>query len=486
MWKKIDDFVEKYHMLSEGDHILIGLSGGADSILLTRYLLERRERYDLHLYVVHINHLLRGEEACRDENFVADFCRNWKLPYRSIHKDVASYAGQNHYSLEEAGRILRYECFNQAAKEWQCQKIALAHHGTDLTETMLFRMIRGTGPEGLAGILPVYQNRIRPLLSLEKEEILSLLSQLQQPYVVDSSNERTDYSRNYIRHQILPLMRQMNPQVISHFLTLSSQLKEQNSFVREQMDHLYEQVSKQEDGIRISRQWLGECDDFVKKEMIRRMLFQAGQHRRDISSLHVELVLDLLKKESGQRLDLPYDMMAILEEKDFVLAKRADLISQSSKRKPVESVFRISCDLLERGQVIYLNLLQPLNLQKGEFSPVTYRLELIEDISQENLKKDCEEYFDYDIIKGDLCFRCRRPGDYLIMDHCGRRKKLNRYLIDEKIPARWRDQLFLFSRENHILWIPGGRRSENTKVTRKSRHILKISMISDGDSCCTE
>ena len=178
MWEKVDDYVRKYDLLREGDAILVGLSGGADSVCLLRYLLAVRERMPVRLFAVHVNHMLREEEADRDEKFARDFCARYQVPFAAVRKDVAAERKKRRCSLEEAGRLVRYACFGELAEQWGCNKIAVAHHKNDLAETVLFRLARGTGVRGLSGIRPVSGPIIRPLLCLEREEIREILREL--------------------------------------------------------------------------------------------------------------------------------------------------------------------------------------------------------------------------------------------------------------------------------------------------------------------
>ena len=172
--------MKKWKMVQEGDSILLGISGGADSVCLARYFLARREALSLKLYAVHINHMLRGEEAKRDEEFVQDFCHKWNLSLNVEYRNIKEESRQKKCSEEEAGRIARYECFEKYAKEYHCGKIAVAHHQNDAAETILFRMLRGTGPQGMAGILPVNGKIIRPFLCLSREEIMDILQNIGQ------------------------------------------------------------------------------------------------------------------------------------------------------------------------------------------------------------------------------------------------------------------------------------------------------------------
>ena len=224
-WERVDNFLKKWEMVQEGESVLLGISGGADSICLAMYFLAKREILSLKLYAVHINHMLRGDEAKRDEEFVRRFCGDFHIPLNVEYRNIKEESRQKKCSEEEAGRMARYECFEKYAKEYHCEKIAVAHHQNDAAETILFRMLRGTGPQGMAGILPVNGKIIRPFLCLSREEIIDVLKNIEQDYVDDSTNTSEEYSRNYIRHRILPEMESVNKRAAEHISELGIQMQ---------------------------------------------------------------------------------------------------------------------------------------------------------------------------------------------------------------------------------------------------------------------
>ncbi len=471
MWKTIDAYVKKYQMIGEGDCVLIGLSGGPDSVYLARYLLRLRDEGKISLRALHVNHLLREEEAERDEEFVRSFCRQWEIPCRICREDVFRYAKDHRCSVEEAGRLVRRSCLFRYAEEEGCTKIALAHHRDDLAETMIFRMIRGTGPEGLPGIRPVDGKMIRPLLCAGKEEIIRELDRLGQEYVEDSSNSETDYTRNRIRHMILPEMAGINEKAALHLAALSTQVRLQNDYVERQMDRLYdENVRASSRGTEISLKHLRGLDIFEQKELIRRMIFRTGGRRRDISSLHVDLVLDLPDRGRGKGVDLPYGLRALLEGENLVVRRRdeaggEDMGTESDGRMPFCA--QIDRDRLESGEEI--------RIVTGE--GMEFRFRLVFGPAEENPKKDCVGYFNYDKIKDKLLLRKRQEGDYLIFDRLGRKKLLRRYLIDEKIPYDVRGRLCLLAEEHHIIWVPGRRISEAFRVHEPGVRVLRAEAV---------
>jgi len=478
MWKTIDAYVEKYRMISEGDCVLIGLSGGPDSVYLARYLIRLRDEGRISLHALHVNHLLREEEALRDEEFVRSFCSQWKIPCRIFREDVFRYAKENRCSVEEAGRLVRRSCLFRYAGEEGCTRIALAHHMDDLAETMLFRMIRGTGPEGLPGIHPVSGKMIRPLLCMGKEDILKGLGVIEQEYVEDSSNRETDYARNRIRHMILPEMALINEKAVPHLAALSTRIRRQNDYLERQMNRLYDDnVRENSRGTEISLKALEALDRFEQRELIRRMIFRTGGRRRDISSLHVDLVLELQERGGGKGVDLPYGLRALTEGETLIVRRRS---------KPGDEDVRSDIPDIS-GQTPFCAEIDRAGLEAGKEIRINtgegteFRFRLVTDPWEENPKKDCEGYFNYDKIKDKLLLRKRQEGDYLIFDRLGRKKMLRRYFIDEKIPNDVRGRMCLLAEEHHILWVPGKRVSEAFRVTEPCTRILRAEAVPIND-----
>ena len=465
-WERVDSFFKKWKMAQEGDSILLGISGGADSICLARYFLARREALSLKLYAVHINHMLRGEEAKRDEEFVRDFCRKWNVPLNVEYRNIKEESRQKKCSEEEAGRIARYECFEKYAKEYHCEKIAVAHHQNDAAETILFRMLRGTGPQGMAGILPVNGKIIRPFLCLSREEITDVLQNIEQGYVDDSTNTSEEYSRNYIRHRILPEMESVNQKATAHISELGMQMQELLAYVTPKMEKLYaEQVTANERGeLFLAEEAFSKMSLFEQKEMLRRMLFEISGHRKDISLVHVEQLLALMANKEGKQQNCPYGVLAKRARDGLLLVKVSDEEKLSQKQK-------------NNRQPIYLSLSAESEMEE---TVLASQLEIHFSILPWNggkvAKKDCVKYFDYDKMKCKPCLRTRDTGDYFIMDKEGRRKSLGRYFIDTKIPASDRDGQLLLADGSHIMWIIGGRISEFYKVGSETKRVLRVSV----------
>lgn len=483
-WERVDCFFKKWEMAKKGDRILLGISGGADSICLARYFLAKKETLDLKLYAVHVNHMLRGEEAGRDEQFVRSFCREWDIPLHVEYRDIKKESKEKKCSEEEAGRNARYACFKTYAEKYQCSKIAVAHHQNDSAETILFRMMRGTGAQGMAGILPVNGKIIRPFLCLSREEITDILKNIQQDYVNDSTNKSEEYSRNYIRHRILPEMESVNKKAAAHISELGMQMQELLDYITPQMDMLYEKkVRRDKPGeLFLSEKAFAQMGIFEQKELLRRMLFEISGHQKDISLVHIEQLLLLMNNKEGKRQNCPYGVLAKRVRKGLVLTKES---SQFSKKKIEEA------EVEKEGKIqpVYLKVpkisqLQENVLKDGVDEQSIYFSECKLEINYSILpwkggkviKRDCVKYFDYDKMICKPCLRTRESGDYFIMDKEGRHKSLGRYFIDTKIPASERDGQLLLADGSHIMWILGGRISEFYKVSSETKWVLRVSV----------
>lgn len=202
-------FIRKYNMYEEGDRVLLGVSGGRDSMVMLDILHKLKENLNISIGVAHFNHSLR-ETADQEEDFVNKECRKRSIPFYSKKVDVKKYAEENKMGIEEAARKLRYAFFNEILDNKMYDKIAIAHYSKDLTETVVYRLIKGTGILGIGGIMPIYKNVTRPILSLNFENLEKYVTINNVKYVVDESNYDTKYARNKIRHEILPKFAEIN------------------------------------------------------------------------------------------------------------------------------------------------------------------------------------------------------------------------------------------------------------------------------------
>jgi len=231
MLEAVRNTIKDYRMLSEGETVIVGLSGGADSVALTYALLELCDEYKIYLEAVHINHNIRGEEALRDEEFVKSFCEKHSIPLTVESIDVIALAAEKRISCEQAGRDVRYAAFNKQIGGRKNCKIATAHTLSDLMETTLFNMARGTGIKGLRGIVPVRDNIIRPLIGQTREKIEEYCKSRGLDFVTDSTNLSDEYTRNKIRHNIIPALYEINPSLDMAMQRLSLLSSQDDDFI---------------------------------------------------------------------------------------------------------------------------------------------------------------------------------------------------------------------------------------------------------------
>lgn len=462
MFNQVVKFIQQHHMLQEGDRIIVGVSGGADSICLLNVLLELRETYGLDLFVVHINHGLRGEEAMGDQKYVEAFCKKHHLPCTCYQKDVAGYSKAHHCSLEEAGRILRYEAFEHEYNDKQCNKIAIAHNKNDLAETVLFHLARGTGLKGLVGIEPVRGNVIRPLLAVTREEIEIYLKNKGIEYCIDSTNLETDFTRNKIRLQVLPLLTELNQQAVAHIAGTASQISEVEEYLKKQTNLLYERIVSFKNGLySVDIEKLQREDPVLVKRVLRQMIGNAAGKLKDIEEIHILAVYELLQKGVGKQLNLPLGVIARCSYDSLVIGHK-DKMTAPILQDTFASLFM----KIEVPGSYYLPKIQ----KKISFSLLDYEKNMVIP------KNSCTKWFDYDRIRDTIFLRTRNPGDFMQINKEGGTKLLKDIFINDKIPKEERNSIPLLCDGEHVMWIIGGRISEAYKVSLASKKILVVNI----------
>lgn len=291
----IIDLVNRYKMFRPGDRVLCAVSGGADSMCLLKWMHENADGLGITVMAAHFNHCLRGEESDRDEEFVRDFCRDNVISFAAGRGNVALLAKNSGKSIEEAARAMRYSFLKDAAKRMGCNKIATAHNAEDNAETMLFNLARGTGARGLTGIPPVRDEFIRPLLSTTREEILAYLAKNGVDYVTDSTNLTDEYTRNRLRHKVMPVMTDINPSFSVSALRTAESLRDDdaclNDMARRFVDEKLENNSLPVD----------ELSQLPRAVAVRVLRTLCG---RSLSYVQTEAILELLRSHQNRFVDI--------------------------------------------------------------------------------------------------------------------------------------------------------------------------------------
>lgn len=472
MIERICEFMDKWHMVSAGDRVLVGVSGGADSICLCLILKELSTQMKFSMEVIHVEHGIRGEASKRDAIFVKQFCREQKLTYREFPVDVPAYAKKYHMGDEEAARKLRYDIFVKAAKEKAGTKIALAHHMEDNAETMLFQLARGSGLDGLCGMRPVRAGEdgecyIRPLLEISREQIEQYLSARGQAFCTDATNEELVYSRNRIRHNILPQMQEINAQAVLHMNQTAQRLWELREYLEEETARAL-QAYRTKDGqqYRISVQGLQQLPKALRMRVLHEAVAETAQKRKDITGAHLEAVADLLEKQTGRRVDLPYGIVA-KREYDAIVLQKDPMESVENERPEIQISQEWLEACLDRGDPCIV----PTGIRGESFA---LRIFQFNGNIGEIPRKMYTKWFDYDKIRDGFSIRTRRKQDYFVFDGEGHRKKLADYFINEKVSADRRDKIWLVAQDAQIHWIVGGRMGADCMVDTKTKIVLEL------------
>ena len=529
--EKIMKYVDQHALLSPGDRIVVGLSGGADSVCLLLILQVISGKMPLSLCAVHVEHGIRGQEALEDTAFCRQLCETRGIPFREVHCDVPGMARREGLSLEEAGRKARYETFARVREEWGGTKIAVAHHREDQAETLLLHLFRGTHLAGMQGMRPRQGVIIRPLLDVSREEIEAWLCAQGVFWRTDSTNLTDDYARNRVRHRILPEARQINAAATAHLAEACDAIGEVMDYMEAEAERLYrlcrikrpmdaqtdrivadkfqelertadDEMSKQEDGkqsltgvdcrtkqkkiennqlesqegVTLNVNILAAAPPVLARFVLKRAYLDCCGQCKDVGAVHYAALMGLLAGETGKQLDLPHGVRA---EKNY---DRLTLYTTKQQENRRDNSWRASTEPVTEGMPEY-----SLPIQEAATAPgaVSQTISLPDGgrvtVALEDFKKGTAipiktytKWLDYDTIKRSLVLRHRRPGDYLTINERGGRKKLKDYFIDEKIERRERDRLWLLADGSHVLWVIGGRMSAACRVTERTEKVLKI------------
>lgn len=446
-------------MLSPGDRVVVAVSGGPDSICLLHLLHQLAPEFELELFVAHLNHMLR-EEAIQEEKFVRQIAEDLSLPFYSERIDVKSLL-QKGESLEEGARRLRYDFLKRASERFSASKVALGHNADDLVETVLFNLIRGTGLGGMRGIPPIRKEKtltyIRPLIGIWREEIEKYLEEKNIPYVIDKSNLSLQFTRNKIRHRIIPLLQEINPKVKAAIYRLAVISGEVHSFLRKEAGEKKRDIVELKTRylLKINLSSLLSSHPALQKEMLRIVLAEFGGDMSEMGNEAIESVLEMKEKET---LTLPGNLRA---------------------RR--EGMFL----LFNKGKRRTIPYQMPLKVPGYTFIPPAGMGIEAQIIEGHYLLKDpscLEVTLDADEIRGELIARSWKRGDRMIPLGMNQAKKLQDMFVDCKVPREKRHRIPLICDEEGILWVVGLRIAERAKVkenTKRTLHLRAIPEIFD-------
>ena len=439
--------LRQYSLFSQGDRIAVGVSGGADSVALLRFLAALRPQFGWDLVVCHIHHGLRGAEADRDECFVRALAEQLGLPCAVSRIDAAALALRDHISVEEAGRMARYAFFAQTAGEGG--RIATAHTLDDSIETVLMNLVRGTGLRGLCGIPRIRGNIVRPLLDCTRAEVEDYLGALGQPYCTDSTNLTDDYTRNRIRHDILPRLCALNPNFPGAMARMLPRLAAQQALT----DCLAAQSAQQ---LRaacggLSRQGLSALPEPVCDRLLLRLL---EQNRLPVSAAAVARMTETLR--TGGKLDLAARSWFFVAQGDLAAVIYA----------PPGGIPPVPVPLPQEETPVIL----PFSPQKS--LKLTLCNKIVANTSEKFNISLLKYAIDCDRIKGYSFMRTRRPGDTFIVGK--KQLSLGEAWAAAGIPALLRPALMVLADEQGVLWAEGIGSSSRAAVTENTKQYVII------------
>ncbi|MDD5327899.1 MAG: tRNA lysidine(34) synthetase TilS [Phycisphaerae bacterium] len=465
--KKVAGFIKTNTSFGSADNVLLAVSGGADSTALLHTLCALKAENILggDILCAHFNHQLRGSESDGDEAFVIAQADKLKLAVTTRRLDVRGFAGENKLSIETAARKLRMESLLDIAKANNCKQIATAHHKDDNAETVIQRLVRGTGFRGLAGIWPMRTfddiHFIRPLLCVTRDEIIDYLNKRGLEWRIDRTNDDCCFRRNFIRHRLLPaLQRQCDCSIAEQLSELSLSAQKFYSLVCSSTEEIWPELADcSTDNITLDLEKFLAQPPAVKVEIIRRSLTNLGSGEKDLTYEHYENVLQLAQqKTSGRKLELPGGLMARREYGNLIFTRRQKgLAVKKSAEKIVE--------LQVPGQTRFGSFLIEATILEAD-------KRRFEKFKQD--KSDFVEWFDLDKVKLPLVVRFRKDGDRFIPLGLASDKKVGKFLTDEKVPEEIRRKILIIADAEKIIWLWPIRISEQAKVTEEPRRILQL------------
>jgi tRNA(Ile)-lysidine synthase len=456
----VEAAMSHYQMLSPGDAVLVGVSGGPDSVALLDSLVAISPKWSLRLVVAHLNHQLRGSTADEEAAFVNKIATALGLPCELASRDVGEYGIRHRLSVQEAARSVRYAFYDEAAAKHSADKIALGHHADDNAESILVHLLRGTGPLGLVGIPPVRDGRIiRPLIDLTRKEILAYLEQNGLEYVRDHSNLDTDYLRNRIRHQLLPLLREAyNPNMVDALNRLGSILRDEEDFWDLTVRRVFEELCRRtSQGMSLPVTKLSGLHPALLRRVVRRAILSVKGDLKRIGHVHVQAVIQLLIGSSPSgRLTLP-DGITVLRDREAVyfLSEPPQEIAEFQHDIPGIQTTPIP----EIGIALKLEVCDSSEVSDPRSYPLTTAL------------------FDMESIAFPLTVRSFKKGDRFNPLGMSGSQKVKTFFINQKITRSERLRCPILLSKGHIIWVGGYRIDDSVKITEKTRKILKAKLL---------
>lgn len=422
-------------LFNNGETVAVALSGGGDSMALLNVLLEHAKALGITVIALNVEHGIRGQSSIDDSAFVKDYCAQKNVKLLSYSVDSLKRAKDKKLTVEQSARELRYECFYDAINSGKCDKVATAHHLSDLTESVLLNLFRGTGIKGLIGIQENYHDKIvRPLLAVSKADIEEYLDQNNIPYVTDQTNLSDEYTRNNLRLNIIPKIQKIFPDFEKSILRLTKIAKCDDEYLEQESEKILSLTPNS-----------AEIALPTHRALFTRATIKAVKHlgiEKDWEKTHLDSTFNLTNNQTGSMVNLPKNVIAIKEYDKIVFYK-------DKKANVKELPFFIGQSAFNEHQLI-IEEKSPLNL---------------------NLKDGL--YADGNKIPKTAVIRTKKDGD-TFTKFGGGTKSLSDFFTDKKIPLKDRQNIPLLCDNNNVLVVFGIALSNNVKVDEKTKNVIKF------------
>ncbi len=441
-------FIEENNLITKGDKILVALSGGPDSVFLLHLLKKYGRKFRIELSTIHINHMIRGKSANEDEEFCKELSLNLGVKFFSLRRNVKNQSKKKRISVEEAGRIIRYAEFDKAVKKFGIDKLATAHNCSDNAETVLLNLIKGTGLKGISGI-PVKRGYIiRPILNLKKDEIREYLNRHGIEYRTDESNLSRNYERNFLRLNVIPLIKEkLNPDFEISLLKESEIFRNVSTYIDNKInaeaDKLFEPSVHE---LKINSASFKKVDDELKSYLLKSAIeekFKVQLEFKDFKN-----IISLLKKEPGKKINLSNNLTAFNERESTII----------SRMKPAEEFNPVS---LSAGDEI----------KTGE---KVFSIRLSDKVPGKFLRNKLKEYITADKLNENFVLRRWKTGDRFFPFGFKGSKKISDFLNEQKIPSSKKKEQLVLTYRGQIVWVLGLRLDDRFKITNNTKKVLEL------------
>lgn len=452
MTKKIFAAINEYGLISANDSIIVGFSGGADSVTLLHFLSGLKEKMNLNILAAHVNHCLRGEDSDNDEKFARDFCNKLSIPIEVLKVDIFKLSKESGCGLEECGRNIRYDFFNKLADKTNA-KIATAHTLSDSVETIILNLTRGAGINGMCGIPAKRGNIIRPLIFSTREDIEKYCRENELEFVTDKSNFDKSYSRNKIRLDVIPVLKEINSSLEQTVMRMTKSIKEDSDY----LDSLAEKnllICKLDKGYDLSI--ISKLDKAILSRCIRKIVL--NECKVNIENIHTELIIEKIKEGFGT-VTLPGKIYVDIN--DGLLSVTTNKTAKI-KDKLWEYNINQTKILTESKREFIIKV-----IDKNEYQSILKN-------SVTNAKTLFTNTIAYDNINENTVIRNRRNSDRFKKAGRGVTKTLKKLFNEEKIPVEERNNIPIIANNNEVLWIEGFGVSESAMIKPDTEKMMVI------------